>query len=416
MNGLWKNSIFLFCALRASDVITLAGGLYLVPRFVSAHDLGAVLPVTSFATFVALPLFAFAMTVMKEASVLVADSRRGELKSLLRGTFAVGALALFLALVVAAAFAPRFLREMRVTDSAAGFLAIAAAFLGCVAPIFTDQLQSTRKFVPLGIVEIVSAFARLGVMIAIMPIRALAGYFAGGAALPAVRIAASVVALWRELTVPAERFWSRTATKRIAIAFLAILAYQMAPMGAGLMEQYVLRTSLPTADSAGYYMATRLSDLLCYLTLPLLLVLFPYTASTANRGGATAPLVRKCMLVTFLAAAVWAGLLALFGESLMRLIPNGSDYLPYVRHLPVLVLICALNAAQVFYTNTEVSAGRYRFLLWFLPLNLAYVLALDLFAADLRSLPALLGAFAGVALLRFGFCAYFLSKRTPLAP
>lgn len=68
MKNLWRNSLLLFCALRASDLINLVGGLYFVPRFVSPTDLGAILPVTSFATFLAIPRFdfdAFAAAIVK---------------------------------------------------------------------------------------------------------------------------------------------------------------------------------------------------------------------------------------------------------------------------------------------------------------------------------------------------------------
>lgn len=403
MKNLWRNSILLFCAFRASDLINLVGGLYFVPRFVSPAELGAILPVTSFATFLAIPLFAFAMTMMKEASVLVAESRQGELKSLLRGTFAVGGIAILLALFAAAALVPAFLNEMRVNDVAAGYLVIAAAFLGCLAPIYTDQLQAAKRFITLGLSEIIAAATRLGVMFVVMPFRALAGYFAGAAALPAVRIVISLLALHDKLSVPAAPFWTRQTVRRIILAFIAILAYQAAPMGANLVEMSVLRTSLPGVDSAGYYMATRLSDLLNYLTFPVLLVMFPYTASAASRGESTTGVVRKCVLVTLSAATVWSVALALFGSGLMTLLPHGEEYLAYVPLLPAFVLICALNAAQVFYTNTEVSAGRFGFLVWFLPLNLVYAFLLNFFAPCIDSLDALLLIFAGISFLRFSF-------------
>lgn len=410
MKGFWRHSLLLFCALRGSDLITLLGGLYFVPRYVSHEDLGAVLPAISFATFLALPLFAFAMTMMKEASVLAAEKRHGELKSLLRGAFAAGGLTMALALPAAAVIGPSFLKDLRVNDPLVGFLAVAAAFLGCLAPVYTDQLQSTRRFRELGVIEIAGAAARLAVMMSVMPFRALAGYFAGAATLPAVRMAGSLFCLQDELSERSEPFWNTRTIRRITLAFLAVLAYQAAPMGAGLMEQFVLRTALPVADSAGYYMATRLSDLLTYLTLPILIVLFPYTATAARRGESTAPFVRKCIFVTFLAAALWAVVLALFGGRLMSLLPHGGEYLGLTSLLPLLVLICALNAAQVFYTNTEVSAGRFGFLLWFAPLNLAYILALKFFAPYLASLDTLLLAFAGIAALRFGFSMGFLFR------
>ena len=68
MDGFAKSALLVFLALRAGDLVSAAAGMWFVPRYVSPEDIGAVLPVTSFATFLSLPVFAFAMTVMKESS------------------------------------------------------------------------------------------------------------------------------------------------------------------------------------------------------------------------------------------------------------------------------------------------------------------------------------------------------------
>ena len=230
MDGFAKSAILLFLALRAGDVVSLAAGMWFVPHYVSPEDIGAVLPVTSYATFLALPLFAFAMTVMKESACLAADGERGKVKSLLCGVFVAVAAILAVMLALAAATAHRFLAAMRISDNIAGILAVSAAFLGCVAPVYTDALQSLKRFRPLAAVEAGGAAFRFVAMLVAMPIKALAGYFAGQAALPAFRIVGSVFALRRDLAVPPEPFWNRTSVRRIALAFLAVLVYQCFPM------------------------------------------------------------------------------------------------------------------------------------------------------------------------------------------
>ena len=72
---------------------------------------------------------------------------------------------------------PHFLTAMRVSDASVGFLVVAAAFLGCVAPVYTDALQSLKRFRALAAVEVAGAVMRFLVMLCLMPIRALAGYF-----------------------------------------------------------------------------------------------------------------------------------------------------------------------------------------------------------------------------------------------
>ena len=313
MDGFARSAILLFLALRAGDVVSAAAGMWFVPRYVSPEDIGAVLPVTSFATFLSLPVFAFAMTVMKESAWLAANGERGKVRSLLRGVFLTTGVILAVVLSASAAVTPRFLDAMRISDAPAGILVVSAAFLGCVAPVYTDALQSLKRFRSLAAVEVGGAVVRFLVMLAAMPFRALAGYFAGQAALPAFRIAGSVIALRRDLNVPPEPFWNADSARRIAKAFLAVLAYQAFPMAAALVEQSVLRTALPSVDSAGYYMVSRFSDLLYYLTFPLMLVMFPFTAAAARRSDSTRPYVVKCAAATLAGAAALAAVYHFWG-------------------------------------------------------------------------------------------------------
>ena len=182
-----KSAILLFLALRVGDVVNLAAGMWFVPKYVSPEEIGAVLPLTSFATFLSIPVFAFAMTVMKESAVLHAAGERAKVKSLLSGVFAAVGAALVLVLVVSCIAVPHFLKQMRVSDASAGILVVSAAFLGCVAPVYTDALQSMKRFKSLAAVEVCGSAVRFLAMLATMPFRALAGYFAGQAALPAIR-------------------------------------------------------------------------------------------------------------------------------------------------------------------------------------------------------------------------------------
>ena len=410
-----KSAVLMFVAMRMGDAVNLAAGMWFVPKYVSPEEIGAVLPLTSFATFVSLPVFAFAMTVMTESAGLAADGDKGRLKSLLTGVFAAVGAILAIVLAVTALAMPRFLEAMRVSSRSAGFLVVAAAFLGCAAPIYTDALQAMKRFRALGAIEFLGSVARLATMAVAMPARALAGYFAGQASLPVFRIAASVFALRRDLAVPAEPFWNRVAVRRVALSFLAILAYQAAPMFAALVEQSVLRTSSPSMDSAGYYIASRFSDFLNYMTFPLLLVLFPYTATAAKKGEDTRPYVLKCAAASLVAALAMAALYWFAGERLIALMPNGASYVEYAKFMPALVVIAALTSCQVFYTNAEVSAGRFGFLKWLVPLHLVYPAALYAAArcgcvADLKSV---ICWFAAASVARFLFSAASVANLHP---
>lgn len=410
--GFLKKALLLFVAFRAGDLVNLAAGMWFVPKYVKPEDIGAVLPLSSFATFLSLPIFAFAMTVMKESSVLAANGERGKIKSLLRGVFVAVGIATLLVLAATALIMPRFAGAMGIKGGALFFLVVAAAFLGCVAPVWTDALQSLKRFGTLAFAESAGSVFRFVVMLAVMPFKALQGYFAGQAALPVFRILVSVIALRRDLRVLAEPFWNRQNARRMALFFVGVLVYQAIPMGVSLIEYSALRLALPAENSAGYFMITRFSDFLYYLTFPLLLVAFPYTATAAERGESTHPYVTKCSAITLAAALLMMVVYALSGSRLLALLPNGADYLMYAKYMPYMVIITALTSCQVFYTNAEVSAGRFGFLFWFVPLHLLYVIGLS-FAVKtgiVNSLDGFIVCFAVIALLRFLFGLFNLSQ------
>jgi len=416
--GFARSAILLFLALRAGDLVSVAAGMWFVPRYVPQDEIGAVLPVTSFATFLSLPVFALAMAVMKESAVLASRGERGKVKSLLSGVFAAAAAALAVALVASALAVPRYLSLMRVPDSSVGFLVVAAAFLGCVAPVYTDALQSLRRFRSLAAVEVAGSLFRFAVMLAVMPVRALAGYFAGQASLPAFRIAGSLFALRHDLAARAEPYWNRESVRRLGVAFIAIAVYMGVPMAADLVEQTVLRTSLSSIDSAGYYMASRFSGFLMYLTFPLMLVMFPYTAAAAERKSSTSPYVTRCAAATLVAAAAMSIVYFAFGERLMELMPNGAEYAGYAAFMPLLTLATAFTSCQVFYTNAEVSAGRFGFLLWLVPLHIAYPAALAAAASFglVRDLKTLVVWISAASALRFAASAVAMWRKALRAP
>lgn len=413
MSSFFRQAALLFVALRTADAINLAAGLWLVPRFVDRDELGAVLPLVSFTTVISLPAFAFAFVLMKESNRLAATREFGHLKSLLKGAFLGTSVLLAIALLAAVALIPRFLARMNVSDSSIASLAIGAAFLGCFAPVYQDALNGIKRFGSYSVIEVSAAAARIGTMALIMPFRALCGFFAGNAVQPLVRIAGSLVALRRELRTPSMSYWKPNPLPRIMPLFFGVLLTLIMPMLASLAEQTVIRTALAQDVSASYYLLTRLSDLLNYLTLPILLVLFPYAAETAKRGESTRPLVLRCTLASLVGAAVLALVYAFFGETFYNLIASSPPPPSLDFTLNLLLAINFLTAFQVFYTNSEIAAGRFRFLFWFIPIHLVYIVGLKGLegSGGFGGLRGLLVVFLLFAAIRALFVLYDVLRR-----
>ena len=376
LGDFWWYSLMLFCACRAADLLNAFVGLWLVPKYVGTEELGAVMPLTQFANFLALPVTIFAMAFMKEMTTLAMKGEYGKMKSLMRGVFVGAAVFLALAVVISKLTLPLFLERIRVAEGSLGFLILAAAFTGAVAPVYQNALQALKRFKTISFLNVVGAPIRFVVMLVAMPFRALSGYFVGQAATPAFTIATSVWSLRKELSVPAEPYWTRDTFRQMSKLLTGIAAYYVAGTLLNLAEQTVLRQRLPDLDSAGYYMATRFSDIAAFVACTLMTVLFPFTASLAAEGKPTRRLVAKSSLAMLAIGALLALAFAVAGRPVLARLPDGDKYAEYAWAVPWLVGVTTLAAIQTFHTNTEISAGRFSFLKWWVPVNLIFAAGL----------------------------------------
>ena len=420
----------IFVACRFGDAINVFVGLWLVPRFVAPDELGALMPLTSLANFLALPAGIFAMVFMKEVNTLAVRGEFGKMKSLMRGVFFAAAVFLVFSIVISRLVMPIFLERIRIVEGSLGVLILASAFLSAVAPVYTNALQALKKFKVLSVINILGAPLRFLTMLVAMPYRALSGYFAGQSSSPVFSIAAAVVSLRRELAVKAEPYWSKPVFRRFSALLLGIAGYQLFSAFASMIEQTVLRQRLPDLESAAYYMATRFSDISGYLALTFITVMFPFTAEKSERGESTRPLVVKSSLALIAFGALLSVFFLFLGEPLMRILPNGERYAAFAWAIPWQIAVNVLSAITTFHTNTEISAFRFGFLKWWIPTHLApaallvVVSGYGYFTAFLpsglseflarnnfTSLAAMMWYFTAIAVVRFLFALRELSHQ-----
>ena len=431
LGDFWWYSLMLFCACRAADVLNAFVGLWLVPKYVDPSELGAVMPLTQFANFLAIPVAAFANTFRNELTRLSIAKEFGKLKTLMRGVFAATAVFLFVAIVVARFLLPAFLERIRIVEGSLGLVIIAASFVGAVAPIYSNALQALKKFKAQSLLSIVGAPVRLITMLLAMPFRAITGYFIGQAATPVFSIAASVIALRKELAVKAEPYWSRETLKK----FSSLLAIFMASGLAGgfflLVESTVLRQRLPDLDSAGYYMATRFSEIAGFLAATLSFTIFPFAAEKSAAGEDTRPLLLKVIGANALFCLALAVPFLFCGRWILSILPHGDQYAAYWWSVPWLIGITFLVSIIGFFTTAEISANRFGFMKWMIPIDLAYpallliVTGYGYYAAlipaswaaflnthNIRSLDTMLWWMTGINSLKVSACLYHLLRHS----
>ena len=426
----WWYSLMIFLAARAADCLNVFVGLWLVPKYVPPSELGAVQPLANFANLFAIPAGVFASTFRQEISNLAVSRQFGKMKSLMRGVFVATAVFFFVALVAARIVLPSFLWRIRVAEGSLAIVILAASFVGAVSAIYTNPLQALKKFRATSAINILGAPIRLVVMLAAMPYRALTGYFVGQASTPAFTIAASVVALRKELSVPGESYWDKTVLSRFGKLFLVFGASAVAGGIASLAEATVIRQRLPEIDSAAYYIVTRFSEISSFVMNALAFTIFPFAAELASRGKSANSLVLKASGAIVATNAFLAAFFALFGRQIIAFLPNGAAYAAFFWAIPWLVGITSLNACINLYTTAEMSANRFGYMLFMIPLNLAYPAALlfvtgygyfapylpklvgDFFVAhNVRSLPTMLAWMTGIAAMRLACCVVHAKMR-----
>ena len=376
LGDFWWYSLMLFLAMRAADGLNVFVGLWLVPKYVEPSELGAVMPLTQFANFLAIPIAVFASTFRNELTSLAVNRKFGQMKTLMRSVFIATAIFLFLAIVICRLVLPAYLERIRVAEGSLGIVILVSSFVATVAPIYSNSLQSLKKFKANSLIALIGAPVRLLTMLVAMPLRALTGYFVGQTAPSAFAIVGSVVALRKELSVPAEPYWNREIVKRFAALFFILGTWSVAGGFANLVEATVLRQRLPELDSAAYYMVTRFSDIAGFLAYALAFTIFPYAADLAAKGKDRRPLVIKASLVIIGSNALLAAFFWLFGERILSCLPQGASYAQYWWAIPWMIAIPTLMWLSSLYTSSEMAAFKYGFLKWMVPVILIYPLAL----------------------------------------
>ena len=432
LGDFWWYSLMLFCAMRAADALNVFVGLWLVPKYVEPSELGAVLPLTQFAAFLAIPIGVFSSTFRNELTSLAVNRKFGQMKTLMRGVFIATAVFFVLAIVVCRFILPAYLERIRVAEGSLGLIILMTSLINAVAPIYGNAIQALKKFKANSAIAFIGAPLRLITMLITMPFRALTGYFVGQNAVPASQIVGSLICLRKELSVPAEPYWNRGIIRRFGRLFLIFGVSAVAGGISGLVENTVLRQRLPELDSAAYYMVTRFSDISGFLATALVFTLFPYTAELAAKGKDTRPILTKVTLAVLLTNIALAAFFCLFGERILAILPHGSEYAAYWWAIPWLVMISPANTFINIYTTGEVSAFRCGYMKWMIPLTLLYPVSILLvtgygyFSAylpaswteflathNLTSLSAMLWWMTGIAVLKTLGCALAMLLQGP---
>lgn len=381
LGDFWWYSILMFAAMRCGDVINAMVGLWLVPKYVSLEELGAVMPLMQFTAFIGFPMAVLMTVFSRYIALFKAQGEDGRAKSAVKWFIGI-AVALNVASGLFAIFLmPHFFERIRVVKGSLGVLVLAAGLLGAISPVFSRALQGLKKFNTITVLNLLGAPIRLVVMLVALPFRALSGYMLGQCAPSAFGIGVSSWVLWKNLgkSVKSELFWKGCGREFLRYFLLVFLSLGIGSVSAFVMP-LVIRQRLPEVDSAAYYMITRFAELATYASVTLAFVMFPMVSEAHAKGQKSL----KLFLYTS-AGSVGFGVLAslvlwVFGHFIFELIPTCRPYVGYVPDMAFLALTMSLAMACGNFTDYEFACNRFAFLWWSLPLAVLQTLLVVCFS------------------------------------
>lgn len=369
LGDLWWYTILLFIVNRFGDVINMFVGLWLVPKYVPAEELGAVMPITQFISLIGLPLGVVAIPFMKYLGVYANRGEYGKVKSLLRDAFVGAGILAVVTILVAWLILPFLFERCRIATGSLGLLVVVCSVLGAVATIFSNAVQGLKLFKSTVWIGVFVAPLRLIVMLVTMPFRAISGYFMGQMSTSVVPIVGSLFVLRKRLgkAVKAVPYWKEDGRAMVRYA-LPVAVITVLGVLSTSVDMLVIRHRLSTFESAGYYMITRFTDIASYLGTALMVFLFPLVASAAAKSKESLKTAAHSAAGSFAGGIGVGFILLLVGDWLFSLNSVWAEYRSVAR---MMWPICLYNACAIS-TNClnmyEVAQNRFRFLWYVVPL------------------------------------------------
>ena len=375
----WWASLIFFIALRFGDAINAFTGLYVVPKFVSQDELGALLPMLNFTTFLSLPLSIFITGYTKLLNVCSVNNEWGKIKRMYIDVVRFSFVFVLLSILLVLIFHGLLFERLRVQNGRLCVVIVAAGLFGAFAPLFTNTLQGLKKFRELSLVNIIAAPVRLIVILLAMPFRPLTGYFVAHGAVPFVQIVASIFAIKKTVfsrSTASEPYLDKE--KRIwFLRYIFLITLCVLPMVVGsCVETMIIRQRLSGLDSAAFYVLSRFAEIGGFLGLTLMVVLFPFASEQQERGESSDLLLLKVICASTLFSVAFAIICYFAKDYFLPFLPNGVAYLKYTKEFMLLIFIYSAIAIWSCFINNEIAAERFSFLRYHIVIQLFSVCGL----------------------------------------
>ena len=373
LGPLWWYSLCMFGVSRLGDIVSLFIGAFLVPAVVSRERLGAILPLTQLAAFVALPLSIVLGVALKYMGVFIARGEEGKLKSLLRDLLVLTSV-LSACAVAYIGFSAAFLQErLKVEDPRILWLVVGMGIISCWTPVATTMAQGFRRFYRLIASALVGPLVRLVVILLLLKQFQLVGFLTAA-------MCSRLAVLGMMLTV----LWHRrggTAVHESYRSHWREMLHYGAPFGVALavytlqltVEPFIIRQRLPEADSAGYYIAAMFGNISMYVSGAMLPFLFPIVSASYERGESTRKLHRQALAFVLLAGCALAVVFLLCGDYILTWHSAWRGYRSFAPFIWQVAFVVTGNTLIQCHMMHENACRRFAYLGYYVPIVLVEV-------------------------------------------
>jgi len=371
LGDFWWYSLLLFVALRCGDVINAVVGLWLVPKYVGQEELGAVLPLTQFATSVGAPMTILVTVFTKYLNKFKTQGEDGKVKSMIIWFIGIAVVLITLTSAAALAVLPHFFERIRVTSGSLATLIIASGLIATLTPVFSNALQGLKKFKTLTLINLLSAPIRLITMLVAMPIRALSGYLVGQTTPQIFTIVTSCISLRKHVSrnIKATPFWKSDGRDILRYTGLVSVWIGIGALCSPITFM-VIRQRFPEVESSAYYMLSRFAELATFAGQTLLVILFPLASEATTKGKNSFKYLFYADLGSVVFGILMISILYFAGPFIFDLIPTCRPYAGYMTDLTLLAISMVIGLVWANFTTHEIARGNFWFLTYASPLTI----------------------------------------------
>ncbi len=370
LGPLWWYSLILFITQRFGDVINIYVGLWLVPKYVSSNELGALLPLTQITGLLGLP-FAIILTPFgKFINTFGAKEEYGKIKALLLDVLILVGIGSVVIGVYTWHIAPLIFERLRIGSSSLIWILCGITVTSLVLPLTNNALAALKKFSIQSFAGFISAPLRLGALFLLLPIFGLSGFFSSQLAL---NISSGVIAFWglRKLVsseIKRESYYSHLR-EMVAYTLPFVIMTGVGTFSSSI-QYLVIRQRLPDVESAAFYFCSRFSEIPNIIWGSISCVFFPYISDAFEKGENTRRLLYSVFAVSVVGGGAIALLLGFSMDWVFGLVDQWANYRPYAYLVGWLALTNVFRVGFACIIVHEMACRRFLFLWYSVPIAL----------------------------------------------